>query len=31
MVFPDKDYITFTMDASKVFTFTFPNKKPKRI
>ena len=31
MVFPDKDYITFTMDASKAVTFTFPNKKPKRI
>lgn len=31
MVFPDKDYITFTIDSSKEVTYTFPNKKPKRI
>jgi hypothetical protein len=31
MVFPDKDYITFTIDSSKEVTFNFPNKKPKRI
>ena len=31
MVFPDKDYSTFAIDSSKVVTFTFPNKKPKRI
>lgn len=31
MVFPDKDYITFSLDSSKPVNFTFPNKKPKRI
>ena len=31
MVFPDKDYITFSIDSSKTVNFTFPNKKPKRI
>ena len=31
MVFPDKDYSTFELDSSKEVTFTFPNKKPKRI
>lgn len=31
MVFPDKDYITFSLDSSKTVNFTFPNKKPKRI
>ena len=31
MVFPDKDYSTFVLDSSKEVTFTFPNKKPKRI
>lgn len=31
MVFPDKDYSTFEIGSSKEVTFTFPNKKPKRI
>lgn len=31
MVFPDNDYITFSIDSSKPVNFTFPNKKPKRI
>lgn len=31
MIFPDKDYITFSLDSSKPVNFTFPNKKPKRI
>ena len=31
MVFPDKDYITFSIDSSKEVNFTFPNKKPKKI
>lgn len=31
MVFPDNDYLTFSLDSSKPVNFTFPNKKPKRI
>lgn len=31
MVFPDKDYIAFSLEPSKPVNFTFPNKKPKRI
>lgn len=31
MVFPDKGYVTFTIDAKKPANFTFPNKKPKKI
>ena len=31
MVFPDRDYITFTIDSKTPANFTFPNKKPKKI
>lgn len=31
MVFPNKDYVTFSIDSSKEVKFTFPYKKPKRI
>lgn len=31
MVFPNKDYITFSLDSTKPVNFTFPNKKPKKI
>lgn len=31
MVFPDKGYITVTIDSKNPANFTFPNKKPKKI
>lgn len=31
MVFPNKDYITFSFDSTKPVNFTFPTKKPKKI
>lgn len=31
MVFPDRGYITFTIDSKTPANFTFPNKKPKKI
>lgn len=31
MVFPNNDYITFSLGSSNPVNFTFPNKKPKRI
>lgn len=31
MVFPDKGYITFTINSKTPANFTFPNKKPKKI
>lgn len=31
MVFPDKNYVTFTIDSKTPANFTFPNKKPKKI
>ena len=31
MVFPDKDYLTFSIEAKNPVNFTFPNKKPKKI
>lgn len=31
MVFPDNNYVTFTIDVKTPANFTFPNKKPKKI
>lgn len=31
MVFPNKDYITVSIDKSNSASFTFPTKKPKKI
>ena len=31
MVFPNKDYITFSIDIKNPVSFTFPKKKPKKI
>lgn len=31
MVFPDNDYLTFTIDAKNPVNLTFSNKKPKKI
>lgn len=31
MVFPDNDYLTFSIDAKNPVNLTFPNKKPKKI
>lgn len=31
MVFPNNDYITFSIDKSNSASFTFPTKKPKKI
>lgn len=30
MVFPNNDYITFSIDKSNPASFTFPTKKPKK-
>lgn len=31
MVFPNRDYITFSLSKSISASFTFPDKKPKRL
>lgn len=31
MVFPKNDYITFSLSKTITASFTFPNKKPKRL
>lgn len=31
MVFPDNDYLTFSIGAKTPLDLTFPNKKPKKI
>lgn len=30
MVFPNKDYLTFSMSAEKPVVISFPKKKPKK-
>nr|DAM02064.1 MAG TPA: hypothetical protein [Caudoviricetes sp.] len=31
MLFPNNDYLTFTVSAAQPVQFSFPNKKPKKI